>query len=131
MLKEEVVALGIAPRVRELGWIPNEDLVFAYNSAEALVLPSQYEGFGFPALEAMACGTPVIVSDAGSLPEIVGDAALVSETGNPGSLADAMRTICTDSALRMELIAKGKRNAAKFSWKETAEKTLQVYESVL
>ncbi len=124
-------AAGIESRVKVLGNVSGEDLVRSYNCAEILVLPSMYEGFGLPALEAMACGIPVVVSNAGSLPEIVGDAAAVSQTGNPESLADSIDSILRDHGLRSSLIEKGKQQAQKYSWKATASKTLDIYEKVL
>lgn len=117
-------------KIRALGSLGDEDLVLAYNAAEMLVLPSLYEGFGLPALEAMACGIPVIVSNAGSLPEIVGDAAIVCERGNYGSLAEAMTSLLRDSQLKNNLIELGKKHVVKFSWRLTAEKTMNVYDKV-
>ena len=124
-------ATGIENRTKMLGNISGEELVRAYNCAEMLVMPSLYEGFGLPALEAMSCGLPVVVSDAGSLPEIVGDAAAICHAGNPDSLADSMESILRDPRLRGDLIERGKRQVQKYSWKETAVKTLDIYEKVL
>lgn len=117
--------------VKELGQLSQEDLVRAYNAAEVLVLPSRYEGFGLPALEAMACGTPVIVSNGGSLPEIVGDAAIIFPLEKEASLEDALKSILSDSSLRDSLMRKGIERAKKFSWHEAARNTLAVYDSVL
>jgi alpha-1,3-rhamnosyl/mannosyltransferase len=122
---------GMSKRVKMLGQVPDSDLIGLYNCAEILVMPSLYEGFGLPALEAMACGTSVIVSDAGSLPEIVGDAALIFEAGNPDSLADSIDSLLRNRHLRTDMIERGKRQVRKYSWKETARKTLEVYERVL
>lgn len=127
----KVRAFKIEPHVKELGRLSREDLVCAYNAAEVLVLPSRYEGFGLPALEAMACGTPVIVSNAGSLPEIVGVAAMIFQLDNQGALEDAIKATMTDSSLRKDLVKRGLERVKKFSWDETARKTLEVYESVL
>ncbi len=124
-------ALGISDRIRELGRVSSEDLVLAYNEAEVFVLPSLYEGFGLPAIEAMACGTPVVSSDGGALPETVGDAAVVFHRGSEGELADSIDQVLRDSRLCRTLIAEGLRNVRRFSWKETAKRTLQVYERVL
>ena len=99
--------------------------------AEALALPSRYEGFGFPALEAMACGTPVVVSDGGSLPEVVGDAALVVKVDDVGALEDALRMVLNDAGLRADLRERGERNVLRFSWKKAATETLRMYESLL
>jgi glycosyltransferase involved in cell wall biosynthesis len=117
-------------KVRALGSLSDEDLVLAYNAAEMLVLPSLYEGFGLPALEAMACGIPVIVSNAGSLPEIVGDAAIVCETGNHGSFAEAMTSLLRDAQLRNGLIELGEKHVVNFSWQLTAQKTMNVYDRI-
>jgi Glycosyltransferase len=117
-------------KVKALGTLSDEDLVLAYNAAEMLVLPSLYEGFGLPALEAMACGIPVIVSNAGSLPEIVGDAAIVCETGNHGSFAEAMTSLLRDPQLKNRLIELGKKHVVRFSWQLTAQKTMNVYDRI-
>ena len=117
-------------KIRVLGSLSDEDLVRAYNAAEMLIMPSLYEGFGLPALEAMACGTPVIVSKAGSLPEIVGNAAIICETGNHGSLAEAIASLLRDPQLKSGLIELGKKRVAKFSWHLTAEKTMEVYDKI-
>ena len=121
---------GLAGRVRELGRCSEDELVGAYNGAEVLVMPSLYEGFGLPVLEAMACGTCVVASDAGSLPEIAGDAAAIVRAGDPPALADVLRSVLRDSGLRRTLVQRGKKRATRFSWKETAKKTLEVYEMV-
>ncbi|MBE9514325.1 MAG: glycosyltransferase family 4 protein [Chloroflexi bacterium] len=107
-----------------------EDLAGYYRGAECFAFPSLYEGFGFPPLEAMACGCPVISSDSSSLPEVVGQAAIKVSPRDAGALADALNKILTDRALRESLIAKGATQAAKFSWQQTAERTLEVYEEV-
>jgi glycosyltransferase involved in cell wall biosynthesis len=111
--------------------ISDEELARCYSSAECLVLPSLYEGFGFPPLEAMACGCPVVVSNAGSLPEIAADAALVVEPSDAAGLADALRRVVTEQATRRELVERGLRRAAQFSWERTARETMAVYAAVL
>ena len=126
-----IKALGIGDRIKELGRITTGDLVLAYNAAELLVLPSLYEGFGFPAIEAMACRTPVVASNGGALPEIVADAALIFERGNAGELKDSIEQVLGNSRLRKSLISKGSENIRRFSWKETARKTLKVYERLM
>jgi glycosyltransferase involved in cell wall biosynthesis len=123
--------LGIRTRVRDLGRLPTDALVCAYNSAEVLALPSLYEGFGFTAVEAMACGTPAVVSNRGSLPEVVGDAALVVDPSKPGALESGLLSLLTDRGLRKSLIANGRENIKRFSWDLSAKETLKVYESVL
>ncbi len=121
----------IANRVRSLGRLSNEELVLAYNGAEIFVLPSLYEGFGLPALEAMACEVPVIVSNAGSLPEVVGDGALICESGNQGMFAEAIGNLLSSSALRKEIVMRGKKRAQGFSWSATARKTIEVYDKII
>ena len=106
-------------------------LIQIYNGAGLLIIPSFYEGFGLPALEAMACGTPVVVSDRGSLPEIVGEAGMLIDPENPEALAAAMDRGLYDERLRADLVEKGRNRVASFSWQETARQTLQVYRQVL
>jgi glycosyltransferase involved in cell wall biosynthesis len=108
-------------RVRFLGYIADRDLPGLYANAELFVLPSLDEGFGLPALEAMACGTPVIASNGGALPEIVGDAGLIFDLSQPDTLIHAMQTCLHDPNLRASLIEKGLARARKFSWRTTAD----------
>src|SRR5579872_5272631 len=117
--------------VRWLKEVTPEMLPSLYAGALGLVFPSLYEGFGFPPLEAMACGTPVICSSSASLPEVVGDAALLIDPRSPESLLDAMTRLQQDSALRDRLRSSGLRRVAQFSWKTLAEKTLSVYRQCL
>jgi glycosyltransferase involved in cell wall biosynthesis len=123
--------LHIEKSIRDLNQLVEPDLVAAYNGAAMVVLPSFYEGFGFPALESMACETPVIVSNAGALPEVVGNAATIVDPARPSELAQAMRELLEDSEKRGRAIAKGKVRAGGFSWQKTGEQTLRVYEKVL
>jgi len=111
-------------------YVPEEDLPAYYSGAECLVLPSLYEGFGFTPLEAMACGCPVIVSNAASLPEIVGDAALLVEPKDTSSLAGCLQVVLADKDLRQQLVSKGIKRASLFSWENAARETLNVYENV-
>ena len=120
--------LRLGDRVVFTGRIPEDELVAAYAGAACLVLPSLHEGFGLPPLEAMACGCPVVVSTAGSLPEVVGDAGLVVEP-EPRALADAIRATLHDDR-RTELRARGLRRAARFTWRAAAERSLDVYRSL-
>ena len=108
--------------------IEDADLPALYSGAAVFVMPSLYEGFGLPPLEAMACGAPVVCSNAASLPEVVGDAALLVNPHNVGEIAAAIQRILTDTALRDELRAKSLTRAARFSWERTARETLQVYQ---
>jgi glycosyltransferase involved in cell wall biosynthesis len=109
------------------GFIPREDLVGLYNLADAFVLPSLYEGFGFPPLEAMACGCPVIVSNRGSLPEIVGDAALLIDPTDIDSLVGALRSVFSNPRLGLTLVGKGLARVKRFSWGAAASETLGCY----
>ncbi len=110
--------------------VPEKDLVAYYRGAKCFVFPSLYEGFGLPPLEAMACGCPVISSDTSSLPEVVGEAAIKVSPHDIEELAVALEKILTDRELRENLIARGATQAAKFSWEQTAKKTLEIYEGV-
>jgi glycosyltransferase involved in cell wall biosynthesis len=107
--------------VRFLGYVEDETLAGLYANAALLVLPSQDEGFGLPALEAMACGAPVVISDGGALPEIVGEAGLIFCLSNPVGLINALEQCLRDAKLRAELREKGLVRAQQFSWKTTAE----------
>ena len=109
------------------GFVAEEDLAALYSGAVAFVFPSLYEGFGLPALEAMACGTPVITSSTTSLPEVVGDAALLVDPMDPDALRDAMSTILSDHSLRADLRRKGLLRATEFSWTRCAELTAGAY----
>ena len=105
----------------------DEQLLLLYNAATALVLPSRTEGFGLPALEAMACGTPVLVSDAGSLPEVVGTAGTLLPPDDAAPWAEALREVVEDRIKREAAIAAGLKQASRFSWLRAAEATLAVY----
>ncbi|MDI6814878.1 MAG: sugar phosphate nucleotidyltransferase, partial [Dehalococcoidales bacterium] len=111
-------------------YVAEEDLPAYYSGAQCFVFPSLYEGFGFPPLEAMACGCPVIVSNVTSLPEITGEAAIKVEPHGTNNLASAVKMVLTDERLRQELVSKGLEQAKQFSWEKTASETLEVYESV-
>jgi len=125
-----VTELKLEKEVLFLGRVSTEELLWLYNAAEALVAPSIYEGFGLTPLEAMACGTPVIVSNVSSFPEIVGDAGLLIDPGCTDELVVAMQRILSDSELRASLIEKGLKRAALFSWDKAAQETLALYHSL-
>jgi len=122
---------GISSDVVFSGFVLDADLVALYNAAACLVYPSLYEGFGLPVLEAMACGTPVITSACGSIPEIAGDAALMVDPHEVDAIAAAMMKLMTDKELYDSLVEKGKRRAALFSWQLAAEKTFAVYQAAM
>jgi len=107
--------LGLQERVIFTGFVDNEDLPYLYNAAEVFVFPSLYEGFGLPPLEAMACGTPVIVFKVASLPEVVGDAGILLDPCGPDGLAKAIVRVLTDHVLKRSLIEKGLIRANEFS----------------
>ena len=113
-----------------LGWVEEEDKVALYAGARAFLFPSRYEGFGLPPLEAMASGTPVLCAHASSLPEVVGDAAILLPPDDARAWADALCALLADAARRAELRARGLAQARKFSWARCAEETLAVYENV-
>jgi glycosyltransferase involved in cell wall biosynthesis len=121
---------GEGKDVVRTGFVPQADLVALYNLAEVFVLPSLYEGFGFPPLEAMACGCPVIVSNRGSLPEVVGDAALLIDPQDLDSLVGAIRAVEETPPLRASLIQKGLERVQQFTWRATASKTLALYNEI-
>ena len=123
--------LGLERDVVFTGPVDDEDLPVYYSGAECLVLPSLYEGFGLPPLEAMACGCPAIVSSAGSLPEIAGDAALAVDPRDADALAAAIRAVLTDDTLRADLRRRGRARAASFTWERAGAETMRVYDAVL
>ena len=120
--------LGISEHVQFLGFVSRSDLVALYGGALALVYPSLYEGFGLPVLEAMACGAPVLTSNASSLPEVAGDAALCASPTDVDALTEALNRVWSSAELRSELRRKGFARAKQFTWAKTAEMTLAVYE---
>jgi glycosyltransferase involved in cell wall biosynthesis len=125
-----VAALDLGDSVRFLGYVPAAELPLCYNAASVFVYPSLYEGFGLPPLEALACGTPVVASRAASLPEALGEAALLVEPRDVGALADALEAALTDAALRDRLRAAGPAQARRFSWRQMAEQTVAAYHAV-
>jgi glycosyltransferase involved in cell wall biosynthesis len=127
---EIIKSLNISNEVIFTNFVPEEDLSTYYSGAEVFVLPSLYEGFGFPVVEAMACGCPVITSNISSLPEVVGDAAIMVNPQNADSLARAMRQVLIDSGLSNNMIKKGLVQAKKFTWEKAAEQTMEVYNSL-
>lgn len=126
-----IQTLGLQERVQLTDWIAHDDVPALLNLAQVFVYPSLYEGFGLPPLEAMACGAPVISSNASSLPEVVGDAGIMVEPRDAGALAGALARVLNDDALRREMRARGLAQAAHFTWERAARETLAVYETVL
>ncbi|RMF79830.1 MAG: glycosyltransferase family 1 protein [Chloroflexi bacterium] len=113
------------------GYIDDADKGALYAGALALVFPSLYEGFGFPVLEAMSCGTPVIASHTSSLPELVGDAGLLVDPFDVDAIADAMTQIADDDVLRQSLREKGLAQIKKFTWQRTAQQTWKALEETV
>lgn len=121
---------GLRESVILTGYVPESDLPALYSGALCFIYPSYFEGFGLPPLEAMKCGAPVIVGNQTSLPEVVGDAALTVDPFDVASIEAAIEKLVNDSDLRQELSFKGRSRAETFDWRETARRTLQIYEQV-
>lgn len=121
---------GLEHHVRQMSRVSEEELVGLYNVADVFVLPSLYEGFGLPVLEAMACGTPVVAANAASLPEVVGNAGLLVDPHSPEAIAKAIAQVLEDSALASDLRERGLRRAREFTWERTAEQTMHVYTNI-
>lgn len=130
-LQQLIDALALEQHVRFIDHPSEEDLVALYNVADVFVFPSLYEGFGLPPLEAMACGTPVVCSNAASLPEVVGDAAITVDPYDVEALAGAMHRVLADADLQQDLRQRGLGRAAGFTWERTARETVQVYREVV
>ena len=124
----QIETLGLQEKVHLTGYIPPEELPLVYNLASVFVYPSIYEGFGLPALEAMACGTPVITTNTSAMADYVGDAGILVPPNNQEALVQAMQTLLMDQDLQHSLAQKGQEQAAQFTWERTAQETLKVYE---
>ncbi len=123
-LQAQAEALSVSERVKFLGYVPYKKLPELLNQAIAFVFPSQWEGFGLPVLEAMACGTPVITSNAGAIPEVGSDATLCIPPNDISALTSALTELLHDGQLQKQLSLKGLAQSQKFSWAETGTKTL-------
>jgi glycosyltransferase involved in cell wall biosynthesis len=130
LLKRITIDLNIEKDVFFTGNLTDIEVVALMNAADVFVFPSLEEGFGLPPLEAMACGTPVVTSNVSSLPEVVGDAALLVDPENVEEIASAIEKVLTDEKMREELIRKGFERVKNFSWEKTASETLKIYKSV-
>jgi glycosyltransferase involved in cell wall biosynthesis len=122
---------NLGDRVRWIGFVDEEDKPVLYRNAEVFAFPSRHEGFGLPPLEAMACGTPVVTSDSGSLPEVVGAAGFAVDPDDPRTMAGAIISLVMQEELAADLRRQGPQQAARFSWEATATETLLVYDRVL
>jgi glycosyltransferase involved in cell wall biosynthesis len=129
-LRRAVHRYKLHKHVRFFGFVPDKTLAVLYRLAAVFVFPSLYEGFGLPPLEAMASGTPVITSNVSSLPEVVGDAAVLIDPYDPMAIAGALERVLTDEALRDDLRARGLEQARHFSWDRSIERVRQIYAEV-
>ncbi len=127
---DKIKELNLEERVVFLNYVSNEDLLYLYNSAACFIYPSLYEGFGLPILEAIACGAPVITSNVSSLPEAVGEAAILIDPYNIDNMAMALNKILTDENLRRNLRERGLRQTQKFSWQKTAQEVLRILQDI-
>ena len=130
-LRRSVEAAGVRQDVRFFGFVPLRTLSALYRLASAFAFPSLYEGFGLPPLEAMACGTPVVTSRLSSLPEVVGDAALLVDPYSVDEIADALERVLGDDALRADLVARGRERVSHFSWDRSVRAIHASYMKVL
>jgi glycosyltransferase involved in cell wall biosynthesis len=127
LIEQRITASGLQNQVRFLGYCTHDDLPALYRGAKCLIFPSLFEGFGMPVLEAMASGCPVVCSNTTSLPEIAGDAALLIDPSNGDELAEAIYRLIREDELRAELISRGVRQAAQFSWRRHTLETIAVF----
>lgn len=129
-LRAAVESLGLGDRVVFTGFVPDDDLVYLYNRAEALVQPSLMEGFGLPPVEAMACGAAVVSSNAGSLPEVVGEAGVYFDPTRVDEIASALRSVADQPWLRLELKEKARLRAGRYTWPSAARAMLDCFEEL-
>ena len=130
-LRRTIESSGVRGSVRFLGFLPKRRLPAVYRLARTFLFPSLYEGFGLPPLEAMVAGTPVVASNISSLPEVLGDAALLVDPRDADAMAAALEKIETDEELRGDLVERGRQRARRYSWRETTELTLAGYRRAL
>lgn len=126
----EIDRLNLSDRVIFVGRHPHAELPYFYTGADLFIFPTFSEGFGMPPLEAMACGTPVVASNITSVPEVVGDGAVLMDPYSPGDMAEKIAKILSDKPFRSEMIEKGRVRAASFSWDIAAHKTVEAYQTV-
>jgi len=130
-LMKSLQTLGIGDRIRFLGYVPEEELPLLYQASTMFIYPSRYEGFGLPVLQAMAAGTPVITTKLSSIPEVAGDSALYINPDKPFELAQAIKEIFSNHAIKSSLVASGVKRAGTFSWERTVNETIDVYREVI
>ena len=129
-LQRRIADLGLTQQVIFTGFVPDDELVHIYNAADIMVLPSFDEGFGLPAVEAMACGAPVVASRAGALPEVVGDAGIFFDPHSPRELKECLEALLRDTEKRLELRQRGLIRARDFSWERSAATALAALEEL-
>ena len=129
-IRQQVAALGLENDIHFTGYVPAEDVVPLYGGATCVLQPSLYEGFGFPVLEAMACGVPVICSNVSSLPEAAGDAALLIDPSDDEGLAAAAQRVLMEDGLAAQMQARGLAHAARFRWARCAAETVALYQEI-
>jgi glycosyltransferase involved in cell wall biosynthesis len=129
-LNDAIAASPHANRIIRTGWVPDQELADLLHGAAVLAYPSVYEGFGFPPLQAMRAGTPVVATRAGSLPEVLGDAAALVAVGQPDELAAALARVLEHDEYRASLIAAGSAQAARYQWSTCGEGLARLYRRV-
>jgi len=122
---------GMGDHVHLIGFVDDDDLPTLYSGAACVAFPSLYEGFGFPVLEGMACGVPVMTSNVSSLPEVAGDAAMMIDPYNLDAMIETLQSLLTDESRRKVLIERGYRQAKQFTWERSATQLLQIYQQML
>lgn len=130
-LKRQIAEAGIEDKVVFTGFVSDEDLAFLYNAASLLAFPSLEEGFGLPAVEAMSCGTPVVASRTGSLPEVISDAGRFFDPRDPGDIAEVASRVLSSDSLRKEMSEAGLRRSKDFGWRKAAEDTVRIFEEAV
>ncbi|MBU1131393.1 glycosyltransferase family 4 protein [Patescibacteria group bacterium] len=128
-INQEIQASPFKDEIKKMGWLPTEQLPILLSGASGFVFPTIYEGFGLPAVEAMACGCPVIASNSGALPEIIDEAGLLTEAHDVDGFAQNMIKVIEDSEFRQDLISKGLQRSKEFSWEKCAQETLKILQS--
>lgn len=127
-LKKHIADLRIGPSVRLLGYVSDTDLAMLYSNARLLAMPSLYEGFGFPLIEANAWGVPTLTSNTSSMPEVAGDAGILVDPNDVQSILDGLQSLATDDRLHARLVAKARQNSARFNWTNSAHALQSVFE---
>jgi glycosyltransferase involved in cell wall biosynthesis len=130
-IREAARDSGVADRIQFCGFVSDSDLLQLYNACDLFVFPSFYEGFGLPALEAMACGRAVVCSNTTALPEVVDGAAIVFDPYSVDQMVRALKDLLLDGELRARMERLGLQRAAHFSWQKTAQRTLEVFHEVV